>query len=72
MGKMKKHVKNYLDGIDDWSRVIILTTCGSEDPVPVMYGIDSITAASKKDEVNIVTADLKNRLETTLKIQVGR
>ena len=66
MGKIKGQVKKYLDNVDDWSRVIVLTTYGSEDIVSSTYGIDSITAASKTEEIASVTEELKSRLNEVL------
>ena len=68
MGKIKKQVKHYLDNVDNWEKVIVLTTYGSKDPVPDIYGIDSISAASEKEQVDTLTADLKTRLQTILNI----
>ena len=66
MGRINRQVKEYLDSVDNWNKVIVLTTYGSEDIVSSTYGIDSITAASKTEEVTIVTQDLKSRLEAVL------
>jgi hypothetical protein len=68
MGKINKRVKRYLDSVDDFSKVIVLTTYGNRDPVPHMYGIDSISAASKKEQVQTLTSYLKNRLQAILSI----
>ncbi|UCB45568.1 MAG: hypothetical protein JSV25_15385 [Spirochaetota bacterium] len=66
MGKIKGQVKKYLDNVNDWSKVIVLTTYGSEDIVSSTYGIDSITAASKTEEIASATEELKNRIRTVL------
>jgi hypothetical protein len=66
MGRIKSSVKRYLDSVNDWEKVIVLTTYGSEDPVPGMYGIDSISAASEEEPVKPVIADLKARLKAIL------
>ncbi|KPJ87025.1 MAG: hypothetical protein AMS17_09820 [Spirochaetes bacterium DG_61] len=66
MGKINKHVRRYLDKIDDFNRVIVLTTYGTKDPVPSKYGINSISAASKKEQVKTLTSDIKNRLQEIL------
>ena len=66
MGKLNRQVKRYLDNVDEWKKIIILTTYGSEDLVSSTYGIDSITAASKTEEVTTVTTNLKSRLKAVL------
>jgi hypothetical protein len=66
MGKIKKQVKHYLDSVDNWEKVIVFTTYGSKDPVPDMYGIDSISAASEKEQIQTLTADLKAKLQNIL------
>ena len=68
MGRIKNQVKHYLDNVDNWRKVIVFTTYGSKDPVPDLYGIDSISAASEKEQVTTLTADLKTRLQNILNI----
>ena len=68
MGRIKNQVKRFLDNVENWEKVIVVTTYGSEDPVPSMYGIDSISSASEKDQVKPVTTEIKTRLHNILKI----
>ena len=66
MGKINNHVKRYFETCGDFSKVIVLTTYGTKDPVPGRYGIDSISAASKKEQIESLTSALKNRLQDIL------
>ena len=66
VGKMKREVRRFFDGVEDWNRVIVVTTCGSQDPVPEEYGIDSLTAASKQAQVEGAAAYAISRLKETL------
>lgn len=64
VGRMKRDVRRFFDGVEDWDRVIVVTTCGSKDPVSEEYGIDSMTAASKKAQVEGAAAYAISRIKS--------
>jgi len=68
VGRMKRDVKRFFDGVEDWNKVIVVTTCGSEDPVPEEYGIDSLTAASKQAQVDAASTYAVTRLKAILQV----
>jgi len=68
IGSINKNVERFFNRIDDYGKVIVCTTCGEKDVVPAKYGIDSITAASKKEEVSALTQQIVKRLHDMLDI----
>jgi hypothetical protein len=68
IGSINKNVERFFNRIDDYSKVIVCTTCGDKDRVSEKYGIDSITAASKKEEVSILAQQIEKRLQNILGI----
>ena len=66
IGSINKNVERFFNRIDDYSKVIVCTTCGEKDVVPETYGVDSITAASKKEEVSALTQQIEKRLHTII------
>lgn len=68
IGSINKNVERFFNRIDDYSKVIVCTTCGDKDMVSEKYGIDSITAASKKEEVSTLTQQIEKRLQNMLGI----
>lgn len=68
IGSINKNVERFFNRIDDYSKVIVCTTCGDKDMVSEKYGIDSITAASKEEEVSTLTQQVEKRLQNMLGI----
>ena len=63
MGTINGHVKSYLDRSQDLSKVVLITTCGAGDPKTGAWDVDSITSASKMDEVEPVIEEALSQLE---------
>jgi len=68
IGSINKNVERFFNQIDDYSKVVVCTTCGDKDMVSEKYGIDSITAASKKEEASALTRQIEKRLQNILGI----
>jgi len=66
MGTINGHVKSYLDRSQDLSKVVLITTCQAGDPKTDAWDVDSITSASKMDEVEPVIEGALSQLDVIL------
>jgi hypothetical protein len=66
MGKINSHVRRYLDGAQDMDKIVLVTTAGSGDPRTDAWDIDTITSASKMNELDEIVESVLSRLEMIL------
>lgn len=66
-GIMQKDVSNFLDNNKDINKVIVLTTSGSGVWQPKDIKIDSISSASRKQDINKINEYLYNKINLILK-----
>lgn len=63
MGKINKHVRRYLDDALDLDKIVLVTTAGSGDPRTDAWDVDTITCASKMEELENILEQVLMRLE---------
>jgi hypothetical protein len=63
MGKLNRHVRRFLEHAADQDRIVVLTTSGSAPPTDT-WGIDTVTAASEKDDAGEVTQVVLSQLSS--------
>ena len=66
-GIMQKDVSNFLDNNKDTNKIILLTTSGSGIWQPKDIKIDSISSASRKQDINKINEYLYNKINLILK-----
>jgi len=64
--ELQPDVKAYLDRVDDYDRVILITTSGSGTWKTDEYDVDIITSASKQNEIPGLTKDVIDWLDLML------
>jgi hypothetical protein len=67
MNKLQPDVKAYLDRIQDYGRVILITTSGPGTWKTDEYNVDIITSASKQEELPGLAKDVIKRLDLMLR-----
>jgi hypothetical protein len=66
MGKINSRVRRYLDQTLYMDKLVLVTTAGSGDPKTEAWDIDTITSASKMNELGEITESVLLRLEMIL------
>lgn len=66
MNRLQSDVKAYLDRVQDYGRVILITTSGPGTWKTEEYFVDIITSASKQEELPTLTEEVKHRLDIML------
>ena len=70
-GRINSHVRRFLDRTQSMNKIVLVTTAGSGNPKTDAWDIDTITSASKMDELVEITEKVLSRLEALLKISLS-